>query len=212
MESLYGDDDVSLVMNPVDLNQFNACQRTKKDPTTVGFLYTRSPRKNVALAVSALEKARSRVPGLRAVAFGADEPNKELPLPSWIEFHYCPPQSRIPDLYAACDAWLFTSESEGFGLPILEAMACRTPVLATAAGAAPEIVDETNGMLLPSDADAFAAAIVEFASMSAGRWRTLSDNALAQARRHEWSQAVVQFEAALHYAMSKSASHSTTIK
>ena len=33
----------------------------------------------------------------------------------------------MKELYGGCDAWLFATRNEGFGLPILEAMACRTP-------------------------------------------------------------------------------------
>jgi glycosyltransferase involved in cell wall biosynthesis len=50
------------------------------------------------------------------------------------------------NVYADCDVWLFASFSEGFGLPIIEAMACRCPVVATRAGCAPDVIKEgVNG-------------------------------------------------------------------
>ena len=70
-----------------------------------------------------------------------------MPLPRDTEFHLRPPQDRIRDIYSKCDAWLFGSRSEGFGLPILEAMACRTPVIGTPAGAAPELLGDGRGIL-----------------------------------------------------------------
>ncbi len=73
---------------------------------------------------------------------------------------------------------LFVSPSlyEGFGLPAAEAMSCGTPVLATTAGAYPEIIEDgKSGVLVPAgDAPALAASIE----------RTLDDTAL-QARLGE---------------------------
>ncbi|MGC8714943.1 MAG: glycosyltransferase [Leptodesmis sp.] len=51
------------------------------------------------------------------------------------------------DYYSACDAWLFPSRYEAVGLPILEAMACRTPVIGTPAGIAPEMLSDGAGIL-----------------------------------------------------------------
>ena len=62
--------------------------------------------------------------------------------------------------------WLFGAREEGFELPILEAMACRTPVLGTPAGAALELLVDGAGILVPrEDPDAMARAIVEVCQM-----------------------------------------------
>lgn len=47
-----------------------------------------------------------------------------LPLPPGTEYNKEPRQDQLKEFYRKCDAWLFSSSSEGFGLPILEAMAC----------------------------------------------------------------------------------------
>ena len=91
--------------------------------------------------------------------------DKRYPLPRGAQYRQRPPQAQIAAIYAACDLWLFTSRNEGFGLPLLEAMACRTPVLATRAGAAPDLIDGCNGVLLDSDPAAFAAEIARFHGM-----------------------------------------------
>jgi glycosyltransferase involved in cell wall biosynthesis len=177
---------IHVVPNSVDIDQFSAPSRSKQGAPTVGFLYTSKPRKNVGLAIEAIQLARQHLPDLKVVVFGATAPKSQLPLPSWVEYHQAPPQADIPKIYAACDAWLFTSEKEGFGLPILEAMACRTPVLATRAGAAPDLIDGINGTLLPSSAEAFAAEILRFARMPEEDWKVRSDAAWRTATSHCW--------------------------
>lgn len=181
--------DVHVVPNAVDLVQFSGEPRSKSKQTTVGFLYTSTPRKNVSLAIDAINLAKMRLPGLRAQVFGANPPDVALPLPEWVSYHVAPPQVEIPRIYAACDAWLFTSEKEGFGLPILEAMACRTPVLATRAGAAPDLIDGTNGTLLSSIPEAFADEILRFVQMSQEEWLAYSGAAHRTATGYTWQDA-----------------------
>jgi glycosyltransferase involved in cell wall biosynthesis len=47
-------------------------------------------------------------------------PTAELPLPAGTEFHLQPAQRDLAGLYARCDAWLFPSRVDSFGLPIVE--------------------------------------------------------------------------------------------
>lgn len=185
----HGIADVDVVPNAVDLDQFQAPERARNSALTLGYVYTRKPRKNVGLAVEVLEQARAEIPGLRAMAFGSVTPLPVVPVPDWISFHHAPPQQEIARIYAACDLWLFTSLHEGFGLPILEAMACGTPVLATRAGAAPQLIDGVNGSLLEPDPEAFLSEIRRFAQMSPEAWRTASDAARATAASYSWEDA-----------------------
>jgi glycosyltransferase involved in cell wall biosynthesis len=73
----------------------------------------------------------------------------------------------IGPFLSACDALAFPTKpelSEGFGLAALEAMAAGRPVIASAVGSLPEVVDETTGRLVPpSSVDGLASAIVELA-------------------------------------------------
>jgi glycosyltransferase involved in cell wall biosynthesis len=125
-------------------------------------------------------------------------------LPPRAEFHFRPPQSRLRELYAECDAWLFSSQTEGFGLPILEAMACRTPVIATPAGAAPELLADGGGILVnPEDPEDMARAIERIITLSESDWSRLSDLAFSTASRHNWDDSTDRFEAALQAAIHK---------
>lgn len=186
----HGVTDVEVLPNGVDLDQFRAPPRQKGQPLTVGFLYTPNPRKRAGLAVEAAVAARAAIPDLRVRAFAAKPPKAEGDLPDWIDLRIAPPQDEIPGVYAACDLWLFSSGAEGFGLPVLEAMACRTPVAATRAGAAPDIVDGRNGVLVDGTPAAFAREIRRFDAMPGAEWRAWSDAAWETAQGYGWDRAV----------------------
>lgn len=190
--------EIACVPNAVDTGLFHAPPRGKQAVPTFGLVYSTRPQKGSAAALRALERARRRIPSLRAVAFGHGAPADELPLIEGMDYFPNLEESRLREVYARCDAWLFTSEKEGFGLPILEAMACRTPVIATPAGAAPELVGEGGGVLVAAgDVEALAEAVVRVARMDEAEWRRMSDAAHRTATAYEWDQAAARFEAEL---------------
>jgi glycosyltransferase involved in cell wall biosynthesis len=203
----YGDTDVSVVPNGVDSKRFWAHPRGKNSVPTVGMLFTITERKSCGVGLRAVAIARQQYPHLRLITFSAHEHPPEVPLAPGTEFHVRPEQDELRQLYARCDAWLFTSRTEGFGLPILEAMACRTPVIATPAGAAPELLAGGGGFLVaPEDAQDMARAIGQILSMSETDWIRLSDLAHATAARFTWDQSSDLFEAALVASLKKHAS------
>ncbi len=185
----HGTERCKIIPNAVDRTQFDAPSRMRNTPLTVGFVYTTVPRKRVDLTIHALELAKTKCPDLIVRAFGTSPPSSTHPLPSWIEYQANPKQDEIPKLYAACDLWLLTSDHEGFGLPLLEAMACRTPVLSTHAGAAPDLINGKNGLLLPSDPHVFAQKISEFYRMDPAEWQHWSNAAYETIRGHTWDDA-----------------------
>lgn len=201
----YGDNHVSCVPNGVDTEQFHAIPRNKQSVPTIGMMYAEPYWKGCDISLKAFSLAAEKIPNLRLVAFGHCPPLAHLPLPAGAEYVQCPPQEIVKEFYAKCDAWLFGSRFEGFGLPILEAMACRTPVIGTPTGAAPELLAKGGGLLVPSeDPEAMADAIVKICRSSEAEWRAMSNRAHATALEYSWGETAELFETALQTAIQRS--------
>lgn len=120
-------------------------------------------------------------------------------MPPGSRFEVAPAQDRIAQIYGSCDCWLFTSDKEGYGLPILEAMACGTPVVATPAGAARELLASEGGKLVDSDdPEVLADAVEEILNLDEASWRAMSRAARAEAEKHSWDRIGMKMEDALH--------------
>lgn len=192
--SNHGVSDIHVVPNGVDESHFSAPARRKSHGLSVGFMYQTAARKNIDLALRVVRDLRRELPELRAHAFGQLAPSAEHPVPGWVDYRVNPAQDAIPSIYASCDVWLFTSTAEGFGLPILEALACGTPVIATRAGAAPDLIDGRNGVLVDADAGSFLAQLRRFQRMPDEEWMAFSRAARATALAHTWEVAADRLE------------------
>ncbi len=204
-ETKYGDRKVSLAPPTVDTKQFYASPRNKQSVPTVGIMYSTIYWKGTDIALKAFSLAAEKIPNLRLVAFGREALSSELPLPANSEYVFQPDQDKIKDYYSKCDAWLLPSRSEGFGLPIVEAMACRTPVISTVAGAAPEILTGGTGIIVrPEDPAEMAKAIEYICQLPNSKWQALSEAAYAKVSHYTWDDATTYFEQALKVAVDKS--------
>ncbi len=65
----------------------------------------------------------------------------------------------LPALYAGAELFVFPSLYEGFGFPVLEAMACGTPVICSNVSSLPEVAGSAALQVDPRDTDALAAAM-----------------------------------------------------
>jgi len=187
-----------LIANAVDTHTFTLPPRPKPTRPTVGFLYSWAPQKGSDICINAIRILREKEPDLRVVSFGPRAPHKMLPLPPGAEFHENAADSELRDIYSACTVWLFGTRREGFGLPILEAMASRTPVVATPAGAAPDYIDKTTGILVPpDDPDAMAQAAQQILDLAPADWQTMSQACFDRVSGYSWEDAVDRFEQVL---------------
>jgi len=98
------------------------------------------------------------------------------------------PDADLPALYTLATALVFPSSSEGFGLPLLEAMACGTPVVANRATSIPEVVGDAALLLDEVTPAAIAAALDRLMGDQALR-HALVARGLARAQSFTWERA-----------------------
>jgi glycosyltransferase involved in cell wall biosynthesis len=141
-----------------------------------------SLRKGIPLLLDAWESADLRDAELELVGPWQLAESKRTKLPSGVVWH--PPMSResLRERFRSADAFVFASFFEGFGLALLEAMACGLPAIASDATAGGEVLDSTCGQLVRTgDHDAVVDALRSFAQQRDG----LAAMGLAARRRAE---------------------------
>lgn len=195
MTSDYGHDS-HLVPNSVDRSQFFAARRDKNTPPIVGLLYSTTKFKGLNRSLEAIRIAQAAA-RFDVIAFGAETLKKDFRLPKGARYFFRPAQDKIREIYSQCDVWLTMSITEGFNLPALEAMACRTPVISTRAGWPIEgVVDGVNGFLV-DDSRAAADRIIDICNMTGAAWQRMSHAAYRTMTTPSWNDSAKMLEAIL---------------
>jgi len=99
-------------------------------------------------------------------------------------------QDKAP-LYSAATVFAFPSLYEGFGMPVLEAMACGTPVVTSNLSALPEVAGDAGSLVDPYDTEAISNALAELLE-SQSRREELSRRGFVRAQRFTWHQVAEQ--------------------
>ena len=134
---------------------------------------TLEPRKNLPRTVAAAERAGVELRVVGARGWGGVDP------PGWVGEVS---DEELAALYRGARCLVFPSLYEGFGIPVLEAMACGTPVVTSAGGATEEVAGAAAVLVDPLDVDAIAAGIEEAVARH-GELRTLG---AARAQDYSW--------------------------
>ena len=149
---------------------------------------TLQPRKNLAAALAAFERAAEGTSHTLVIAGGRgwrdDEVAESLQKPR-IRPLGAVSDEQLVELYRGADCLVFPSLYEGFGFPVLEAMACGTPVVCANRTSLPEVAGDAAVLVDPDDTDAFAAALAEVLSSEARR-EELAAAGLARAQEFTW--------------------------
>lgn len=97
------------------------------------------------------------------------------------------PAEELPLWYNAAQAFVYPSVFEGFGLPVVEALACGTPVLVSQASSLPEAAGAGGKLLPPDQEDAWTAALAQ--AIHDADWRAEArERGRAHAARFTWAE------------------------
>lgn len=170
--------------------------RFAKNQPFIFFVSTIEPRKNIPALVDALRVLRARGFTHRLLIAGRKgwlyqsvfEHAKKTGMENAVDFLDYVDDADLPALFAACDAFVFPSLYEGFGLPPLEAMACGAPVICSNTSSLPEIVGDAALLVNPRDVGALANAMERVITDRALR-DELRAKGLEQAAKFSWEHA-----------------------
>jgi glycosyltransferase involved in cell wall biosynthesis len=160
------------------------------------FVGTIEPRKNLTRLLSAFEVVHAEgltdgltIVGKRGWLYGDFFARLEAsPVRNAVLFPGYVPDEDLPAVYAGAQALVFPSLYEGFGLPVLEAMACGAPVVASHVSSIPEVGGEAALFFDPTDTDEMAQTIRCLLHDAALRGE-VQVRGLTQATRFSWERA-----------------------
>lgn len=127
--------------------------------------------KNIFTLLKAFSIINSKIPNIKLIRVGPTSKRttrliSNLKLGNSIICFSSVSDEKLALLYSSSDLGIFTSYYEGFGLPILEAMACGIPVVASNATSIPEIVGDSGILVAPFDYNEFANQSINILSDS----------------------------------------------
>jgi alpha-1,3-rhamnosyl/mannosyltransferase len=170
---------------------------------------TLQPRKNIARLLDAWAALGERTDGLTLAVAGA----RSNPIFAPTELPALPPRTvllgyvddpDLPALYTGARAFVFPSLYEGFGLPVLEAMACGAPVIAANAGAPADLLADGAGVLVdPLDTRSIATGLAAVLEDDARRER-LRAAGFERAATFSWERTAAETRELLRDALGSS--------
>lgn len=217
IESLYGvpRDHVRVIHNgvseeftPLCNDQVKAELRTRWSIPSAGFILFvggADPRKNHAGFLKAVAICRSQLGGRAVVLVGdAEHPQgsygataQSLGLAQEVRCTGRLDREDLRKLYSCTDLFVFPSLYEGFGMPVLEAMACGAPTITSSTSSLPEVAGAAALLVDPDDVEGLAQAMMNIVS-DADLQRNLRQRGYERARLFTWQRAARSTSALYH--------------
>jgi glycosyltransferase involved in cell wall biosynthesis len=144
---------------------------------------TIEPRKNYAALIRAFAEASRQAGGPRLLVFAGRRgwhcddvlsAGDRFQVADRIRFLGYVPDEKLAALYQAATALAMPSYHEGFGIPLIEAMASGTPVIASTGGSLPEIAGDAALLVAPEDIDGLKDALLRVSSDTGLRDRLIA--------------------------------------
>jgi glycosyltransferase involved in cell wall biosynthesis len=205
---VYGREPAAIIPNGVDVSrgfhpEARAAWRSRHgfggSECLVASVARLEPQKNPLNLIRAFVEGLREAPGTHLVMAGEGtllEPARQLSRQAGVgpRVHFLGTTQDIPELLSACDLFALASDWEGSPLVVLEAMAARLPVAATAVGGVPELVEEgVSGLLTPAgQPDALGRALAALA-LDGDRRRRMSAAAAERATHFDTARMVAAY-------------------
>ncbi len=203
---------VSHDFHPLDTKDQIACRKCYTDGKPY-FIYVGSihPRKNVAFLIRAFDQYIDQTgDGVCLVLAGriawkanqtVDALHKSNNKDQIIQLTDI--DGKIPTLIASAEAMCYVSLFEGFGLPVLEAMACGTAVITSVNSPMQEVCGELAHYVVPTDIDSICAAMINIRSKSPDIKKS-EEKLRSRASRYSWEKAAILLHERLSHVALKS--------
>lgn len=158
------------------------------------FVGTIEPRKNIAKLIKAFDSIADQVPHELVItgkwgwkfddvkeALGNARSKDKIKILSYVD------GVDLVPLYSAADVFVFPSLYEGFGLPVLEALACGVPVITSNVSSLPEAVGENGILINPESEEGIAQSMLKLAQDEALK-KDLSQKGTEWAKNFTWEK------------------------
>lgn len=160
---------------------------------------TIEPRKNIPVLIEAFNSYSADKGGMRLVLAGkkdwgyeaAKKRMDELNISRNVIFTDYVAEEDLPVLYSLAKCFVYPSLYEGFGLPVLEALSCGCPVIASNVSSIPEVVGDAGILIAPDDAEGLKKALQDI-DRSANLAQELSERSIQRAGMFSWDKAAAE--------------------
>jgi len=177
-------------VNPygVDCSRFDIGRRDGARPFRFVFVGAINAGKGIPLLLEAWRAASAKGGELWLIGPVSEQVASLIPRLAGLRCVGAIPHGEIPAFLKQCDVLVFPSYSDGFGLVILEAMACGLPVLTTSSTAGPDIITQcVDGWVIEPDDLARLTEIMSDCPSNRGRIAEMGRRARATAEKFTWS-------------------------
>lgn len=175
---------ISVVPNGIDVSRYGAATNRQairaefgfsKESIVLGTLSSLTVEKGIEYAIRSLPKILTMFPNVKLLVVGDGELRSNLEtlaatLAVDKNIVFAGRRNDIPSVLSSMDIFLLPSLSEGLPMALLEAMASRLPVVATAVGDVPDVVDENVGaLIMPASEEQISSSILQLLDDENGR-------------------------------------------
>jgi glycosyltransferase involved in cell wall biosynthesis len=183
---------IVVIYNGIDHNVFYPKERKKEREFKIGFVGALVKQKNAFGVVRAFAKLKNRT-HVKLLIGGVGREEKKIR--EFIRKHKVKnvqivgfiPEDKLNDFYNSLDLFVFPSFYEGFGLPVLEALACGVPVITSNTSSLPEIAGEAGILVNPNSVDEIVNAM-ERVIKNKKLQNKMRVNGIKQAKKFDWEK------------------------